>query len=59
MIKTTFPETYFSVSHSSNNGSYHLTKALKSGKTVLHAVLASVKVRLLTKYLIQATFKIK
>ena len=43
VIETTFPETYFAVSQSSINGSYHVTRTLKSGKTLLHAVLGTVK----------------
>ena len=44
MIDTEFPDTYFTVLQSSSNGSYHITKTLKSGKAVLNAVLSSVKV---------------
>ena len=46
MIETKFPNDHFLVTHSSRNGSYHLAKSLKSGKTILHAVLTGIKVRL-------------
>ncbi|XP_046861323.1 nuclear pore membrane glycoprotein 210-like isoform X1 [Xenia sp. Carnegie-2017] len=41
-ITTEFPKSHFDVSYSSDNGSYHETKTLTSGKIVLHAVLSKI-----------------